>query len=103
MYCCQNISIQGLNTQTGEFYEHQTRYNSSQKLLTVAIFFTGAVSAIIATCQYFKPTTNSTTYIVIDTVSHNQRLLKLESNMKFQTNRFDTLEKIVKDSLELKP
>jgi hypothetical protein len=98
-----NTSIQTLNTKTADFYTHQSKYNNTQKLLTIAIFFTGAVSAVVATCEYYKPsTTNSGKYILIDTAIHNKQLRQLENNMKSQTNRFETFEKAVKDSLNMK-
>ena len=65
------------------------------------IFFTGAISAIVATCDYYKPT-NSDKYIVIDTALHNQQLRKLENRIQSQTNRFEIFEKVVKDSLKMK-
>lgn len=69
--------------------------------MTIAIFFTGAISAIVATCDYYKPT-NSDKYIVIDTALHNQQLRKLENRIQSQTNRFEIFEKVVKDSLKMK-
>lgn len=97
-----NDSIQTLNTRTSDFYNHQRKINNAQRLLTIAIFFTGAVSAVVATCEYYKPTTNSDKHIVIDTAAHNQQLRQLESRIQSQTNRFETFEKAVKDSLKMK-
>lgn len=94
-------SVRTLNEQTGEFYSHQKGINKWQKFLTIAIFFTGAISAIVATCDYYKPN-SSDKYIVIDTAFHHQQLRQLDSSIRSQKKRFETFEKAVKDSLNMK-
>lgn len=95
-----NESVKSLNTKTETFYTKQVNYNNIQKLLTLVIFLSAAVSAIVATCNYLYPK-NSYIKIQLDTANHQLQFQRLENILKFHLEKDSVFERQIKDSLGL--
>lgn len=95
-----NTSIESLNTKTGDFYDHQKKYNKGQIGLAAAICLSTIVSVIVSTCSYLH-TVKEDAMILEDKKAHMQQLQDMKDSILQDKQNNTNLFRQIKDSLKI--